>query len=205
MFYLVGKYFHPQKEDGREIYVFCHDFQNNGCLRIGCKFIHCSAQDEDYYNKTGELLPHVYEAYRKIVDSLNEVGPVCKDYFKGGLSLENFSEIKGSSKLFRIFHTGKCERDMCRYRHLSDQENLLVEEKHQSKSLGKVNNIRKSEECNFCQISFEYKHCRNEYEDHICDCKRRRRNYCPEVNLRNCDTSDNRKLWVKQLLLRLTF
>ena len=52
-------------------------------MRVGCKFIHCSAEDEDYYNKTGELLPHVYETYRKILDNLDEMGPVCKDYCKG--------------------------------------------------------------------------------------------------------------------------
>lgn len=81
--WLAGKYFHPQRDDGKEVYVFCHDFQNGGCTRIGCRFIHCSAEDEEYYNKTGELLPHVHDAYRRIMETLDECGPVCKDYFKG--------------------------------------------------------------------------------------------------------------------------
>lgn len=79
----LGRYFHPHKKDGQEVYAFCHDFQNGGCSRNGCKFIHCSADDEEYYKKTGELLPHVHEAYRRIIESLDENGPVCKDYFKG--------------------------------------------------------------------------------------------------------------------------
>lgn len=87
----TGRYFHPQKEDGQEVYAFCHDFQNGGCSRIGCKFIHCSAEDEDYYKKTGELLPHVHEAYRKIIDSLDETGPLCKDYSKGWMTNQYFN------------------------------------------------------------------------------------------------------------------
>ncbi|XP_065218481.1 zinc finger CCCH domain-containing protein 10-like [Planococcus citri] len=164
------KYFHPQRDEGKEVYVFCHDFQNGGCARLGCRFIHCSAEDEDYYNKTGELLPHVYDAYRKIIESLDESGPVCKDYFKG-----------------------KCKRESCKFRHLPE-ERLCENEKPKPVAV-KSNNRKPDDRC--CQISFEPKHYRNEYEDYGCECKRRRMyNHSPDLSLRNCENTDNRKLWV---------
>ena len=32
---------------------FCHDFQNNRCNRTQCKFIHCPADVETEFNKSG--------------------------------------------------------------------------------------------------------------------------------------------------------
>lgn len=59
----------------------------------------------------------------------------------------------------------------------------------------KLNNRKPDDRC--CQISFEPKLYRNEYEDYGCECKRRRiHNHSPELSSRNCESSDNRKLWV---------
>ncbi|KAK7590265.1 hypothetical protein V9T40_001878 [Parthenolecanium corni] len=167
------RYFHPQKEDGQEVYAFCHDFQNGGCSRIGCKFIHCTAEDEDYYKKTGELLPHVYEAYRKIIDSLDETGPLCKDYSKG-----------------------KCKRDPCKFRHLTDAERYEMDKVNNRPPMKMMS--RNVEERNCCQNTYEIKHCRsNDYDDCGCECKRRRlHSHGPEMSSRNCDSNDSRKLWV---------
>lgn len=91
---------------------------------------------------------------------------------------------------------GKCKRETCKYRHLNDLEKPYEQEKHTNKIMPKINN-RKLEDRNCCQISFEHKHCRSDYDDCGCECKRRRmRNHSPEINTRNCDSSDTRKLWV---------
>ncbi len=75
-------------------------------------------------------------------------------------------------------------------------EKPYEQEKHVNKLVTKINN-RKMDERNYCQISFEHKHCRTDYDDCSCDCKRRRlRNHNAEMNTRNCDANDNRKLWV---------
>lgn len=49
------KFFHPPVEEDKRKYVFCHDFQNGKCSRLDCRFIHCSREDEEYYNRTGQM------------------------------------------------------------------------------------------------------------------------------------------------------
>jgi len=60
------KYLHPEdtstdaESSGRFVYIFCHDYQNTqGCQREGCKFLHCSSAEEEYYKATGKLPSHV--------------------------------------------------------------------------------------------------------------------------------------------------
>jgi FtsZ-binding cell division protein ZapB len=53
------KFFHPPVEEDKRKYVFCHDFQNGKCSRHDCRFIHCSREDEEYYNRTGHMAPEV--------------------------------------------------------------------------------------------------------------------------------------------------
>ncbi|XP_060851410.1 zinc finger CCCH domain-containing protein 10-like isoform X6 [Rhopalosiphum padi] len=53
------KFFHPPVEEDKRKYVFCHDFQNGKCSRHDCRFIHCSREDEEYYNRTGRMAPEV--------------------------------------------------------------------------------------------------------------------------------------------------
>lgn len=38
--------------------VFCHDFQNGGCFRNSCRFIHRSIEDEEFYRQCGSFPPH---------------------------------------------------------------------------------------------------------------------------------------------------
>lgn len=90
---------------------------------------------------------------------------------------------------------GKCKRESCKFRHLAEDKSHEME-KHASK-LGKSNSRKPDDRC--YQVSFEHKHYRNEYDDYGCECKRRRiRNHSPELSSRNCDTTDNRKLWVSK-------
>lgn len=52
------KYRHPSSEEAKSLgrqaqYTFCHDYQNSGCHRPNCKFMHCTRDEEDYYKQTG--------------------------------------------------------------------------------------------------------------------------------------------------------
>ncbi|XP_076325802.1 zinc finger CCCH domain-containing protein 10-like [Tachypleus tridentatus] len=75
------KYKHPEpekenQEGGNRDIKFCRDFQNRGCRRANCKFVHCTKREEEYYISTGKLPRHVQE-------TLGEKVPVCKDFLRG--------------------------------------------------------------------------------------------------------------------------
>ncbi|XP_013782060.1 zinc finger CCCH domain-containing protein 10-like [Limulus polyphemus] len=95
------KYRHPEpkqdsQEGEREEIKFCHDFQNKGCRRANCKFMHCTKREEEYYLSTGKLPKHVQDA---LGDNRSEV-PVCKDFLRGF-----------------------CKRGIyCKFRHLTPEE-----------------------------------------------------------------------------------
>ena len=103
------KYRHPEPPEARELgkqaeFTFCHDFQNSGCRRAHCKFIHCSREEEEYYKQTGQLPVRLQQAAALGIGVIpNEAPllkgevPICKDYLKG-----------------------ECKRGgRCKYRHLS--------------------------------------------------------------------------------------
>lgn len=86
---------HPDADDVSDLgvqkneFVFCHDFQNKECVRINCKFIHGTKDDEEHYKKTGELPPRLRN---KVAAGLglsptdiankDEI-PICRDFLKG--------------------------------------------------------------------------------------------------------------------------
>ncbi|KAF2880175.1 hypothetical protein ILUMI_25976 [Ignelater luminosus] len=77
---------------------FCHDFQNATCPRPNCKFIHCTPDEEEEYKKTGEMSNQILaEATRKA--QLPGTHPVCNQFRKG-----------------------MCRRTVCKYRHISKEE-----------------------------------------------------------------------------------
>ncbi|KAL8163870.1 UNVERIFIED_CONTAM: hypothetical protein K2H54_039851 [Gekko kuhli] len=71
-------------------FIFCHDFQNKECVRINCRFIHGTKEDEDCYKKTGELPPRLRQKVAAglglspadLPNSKEEV-PICRDFLKG--------------------------------------------------------------------------------------------------------------------------
>ncbi|XP_021410662.1 zinc finger CCCH domain-containing protein 10 [Lonchura striata] len=71
-------------------FIFCHDFQNKECVRLSCRFIHGSKEDEDCYKKTGELPPRLRHKVAAglglspadLPNSKEEV-PICRDFLKG--------------------------------------------------------------------------------------------------------------------------
>jgi len=73
---------------------FCHDFQNNRCNRTQCRFIHCPADVETEFNKSGYLPPAVRDQviHKGVaVDFPATTGgvPICKDYLKGRCARDN--------------------------------------------------------------------------------------------------------------------
>ena len=89
------KYRHPNPTEAKDLgrkheYTFCHDFQNSGCRRPNCRFLHCTRDEEDYYKQTGQLPVRLQQAAAIGIGVLpNELPllrgevPVCKDFLKG--------------------------------------------------------------------------------------------------------------------------
>lgn len=89
------RYRHPETSDTQVVgrhheYTFCHDFQNSGCRRPNCKFMHCTRDEEDYYKQTGQLPVRLQQAAAlgigvvpKEQPLLKGEVPVCRDYLKG--------------------------------------------------------------------------------------------------------------------------
>lgn len=106
------KYRHPPANEARELgrrqeFTFCHDFQNSGCRRANCRFIHCTREEEDYYKQTGQLPVRLQQAAALGIGVVpNELPllkgevPICKDHLKG--------ECKRGSR--------------CKYRHIASTE-----------------------------------------------------------------------------------
>ncbi|KAK3587865.1 hypothetical protein CHS0354_019744 [Potamilus streckersoni] len=89
------RYRHPNTNEAKELgrrhdYTFCHDFQNTGCRRANCKFLHCTREEEEYYKQAGQLPVRLQQAAAMGVGVtpselpiLKGDIPVCKDYLKG--------------------------------------------------------------------------------------------------------------------------
>ncbi|KAI1730459.1 zinc finger CCCH domain-containing protein 10 [Ditylenchus destructor] len=80
------KYYHPpemkkQQVNNDEQYEFCIDFQNRGCNREICKFVHASTADVDRYKKTGDVTLPLARAIAAVIrsDKINGV-PICNEF-----------------------------------------------------------------------------------------------------------------------------
>ncbi|GFS12837.1 zinc finger CCCH domain-containing protein 10 [Elysia marginata] len=90
----------PEQPPPRRDLTFCHDYQNNGCSRPSCKFLHCSRDEQEYFHRTGLLPSRLNNSGRGVLaitqgQVLRAEVPVCRDYLNG--------ECKRGSK--------------CKYRH----------------------------------------------------------------------------------------
>ncbi|NXJ02490.1 ZC3HA protein, partial [Psophia crepitans] len=62
-------------------FIFCHDFQNKECVRLNCRFIHGTKEDEDCYKKT-KVAAGLGLSPADLPNSKEEV-PICRDFLKG--------------------------------------------------------------------------------------------------------------------------
>jgi len=77
------RYWHPPSDVAVDV-VFCHDFQNAGCRRVDCRFVHCTREDEELYRRTGQLSTSVPAGVtRSIAVTGSGDVPICKDFLKG--------------------------------------------------------------------------------------------------------------------------
>jgi len=75
------RYWHPPPDLAVDV-VFCHDFQNAGCRRADCRFVHCTREEEDLYRRTGHL-PSLAAGARTYTATGGVDVPICKDFLKG--------------------------------------------------------------------------------------------------------------------------
>lgn len=92
------KYFHPEGVAPAESskLPICKDYQNKGCGRFKCKFLHVTAEEEAEYNRTGQLPDH-------------------------GGNPEQVAQQFEDSEICRDFIHGKCDRGpRCKFSHPDD-------------------------------------------------------------------------------------
>lgn len=130
------KYRHPGEQETNEFkkiseYTFCHDFQNNGCRRANCKFLHCTREEEEHARQTGELPARVMQAAALGIgvnhaEMIAKGGvPICKDNLKGD-----------------------CHRGAgCKYRHISSAEYEFLQRKSEGRNdmYGKEHRLERCE------------------------------------------------------------
>ena len=109
------KYRHPNTNETKDLrrtqdYTFCHDYQNNGCRRPNCKFLHCTREEEEFCRQTGQLPVRLQQA------SMLGVGV--------GVGVGNSTDaLKGSIPICKDNLKGECHRGTtCKFRHVSIAE-----------------------------------------------------------------------------------
>lgn len=86
------KYFHPPEMGGatepkKEEFKFCNDFQNRGCNRENCRYVHCARADVDEYEQTGRMSEALARAIVAVTGQEQVAGrPLCKEYLSGSCS-----------------------------------------------------------------------------------------------------------------------
>lgn len=98
------KFYHPPdcKQRTEDMINFCIDFQNRGCMRDNCRFVHASRDEVERYKHTREVTLPLARAIAAVTQGDTIAGiPVCKE-----------------------FQSGKCARgaQRCRYWHVNVEE-----------------------------------------------------------------------------------
>ena len=100
------RYRHPGSVEALQLsrsseLTFCHDFQNAGCRRPSCRFVHCTRDEEERFRRGGALPARLQQAAvtlvapsaaaavaaaaaaAVVVAPPPDTAPVCKDHLKG--------------------------------------------------------------------------------------------------------------------------
>lgn len=108
------KFYHPQRNEAVKVEAdklpICKDFQNKGCDRMKCKFLHISQREEEQYNITGVLPEH--GGRPENVHALGVTGG-------GGV-------VPGPpSDVCKDFLNNICQRgSRCKFRHVTEEQYL---------------------------------------------------------------------------------
>lgn len=86
------RYYHPPEMGGatepkKEEFKFCNDYQNRGCNRENCRYVHCTRADVDDYEQTGRMSEALARAIVAVTGQEQVAGrPLCKEYLSGSCS-----------------------------------------------------------------------------------------------------------------------
>ena len=145
---------HPAEEEAKRFsedfspreMTFCHDFQNKGCNRHDCRFIHCTRDEEEAYRRTGVLPKFVQSS-----TSSRKLPPICID-----------------------FNKGVCQRGpRCKYRHILSEEvyqskedtDLRKKRKYDTLVSDEVNQFKNSSSIDYQLLEEENNLLRRRIED----------------------------------------
>jgi len=102
------KYYHPDSAtpaEGAKLPI-CKDYQNKGCSRFKCKFLHITVDEEAEYNTTGKLPEHGGNPEKVSRPAASASG-------------------SGNKDVCRDFLNGKCDRGpRCKFSHQSERESF---------------------------------------------------------------------------------
>ncbi|KAL3119125.1 hypothetical protein niasHT_003908 [Heterodera trifolii] len=84
------KFYHPEdsveknQNSADEPYQFCIDFQNQGCYRENCRYVHAFREDVDRYKRSGDVTLGLARALAALLkgDTINGI-PLCKEFQNG--------------------------------------------------------------------------------------------------------------------------
>ncbi|RUS80472.1 hypothetical protein EGW08_011750 [Elysia chlorotica] len=162
-----------QQQPPRRDLTFCHDYQNTGCSRPSCKFLHCSRDEQEYFHRTG-LLP----------SRLNNSGR------GGGLAIIHGQVEKAEVPTCRDYLNGDCKRgSKCKYRHEAEKSPVQYTG---------INNNNNNNNNNNCRHHPDYD--RRDYPSGP-DVKRRRRDDCYGVD-HDISSNDFEALEDENIMLR---
>jgi len=110
------RYAHPERAapaEGQKQPI-CKDFQNKGCDRRRCKFLHLTNEEESVYNSSGELPPHQGNA-----ELVAQQRPPSHRGERG----ERGGGGSASRDVCKDFMNGKCDRgNRCKFSHVSEHD-----------------------------------------------------------------------------------
>ena len=122
----------PDDRQGIVKQVFCHDFQNDRCKRLFCKFVHASRNEESFFLENGYFPPSMNARNREkmffsdtCLDFLRNQcvrGASCQ--YKHVQKIEDHSErVCLSRSIFcHDYQEGECMRPNCKMLHTSRQD-----------------------------------------------------------------------------------
>ena len=141
-------YYHPKLD-------VCRDYQFRECTRNDCRFVHVTKAEEEKFNGSGLLPPHVQNGpvpaapiggYTSVLGKrgfgaisvgqqlplpmhkLESQGEVCRDFDKGDCRRGQRCKFYHPKLVIcRDFQKGKCERENCRFLHMTQDEEKTYE------------------------------------------------------------------------------
>jgi len=120
------KFFHPPHVNPmtqhQEKLPICKDFQNKGCDRVKCKFLHITQQEEVEYDSTGNLPAHGGRSDQARNHGVGVPPGGAGSRNGGGGGRNGGGPFPPSSDACKDFLNGVCQRgNRCKFRHDAEE------------------------------------------------------------------------------------